>query len=305
MIDFTEIKSDTDDWELFARDFLRELGLTIESPPDRGADQGKDMLALEAAEGPIHKEPFRWLVSCKHNAASGKSVSDQRDELNLLERVRAFAADGFLGFYSTIASSGLNTRLRDLREKGEIRDYEIFDHRRIETELLRIGLSPTLWRYFPNSAAQIRPLHDMFDEYLPIRCDLCDRDLLQALYRNEYSGLVGRIDVYDDETGEVHVEDVYFACKGACDKTLQERYRSRYKTTCPWKDLSDLVIPAELLRWIIATLNQVHDSRYIYSDLAFQKEKTLIMALSQKVFREMTEIERERIAALAMLPPGV
>lgn len=33
MIHFSEIKPDTDDWELFPRDFLRELGLTIESPP--------------------------------------------------------------------------------------------------------------------------------------------------------------------------------------------------------------------------------------------------------------------------------
>lgn len=305
MIHFSEIKPDTDDWELFARDFLRELGLTIESPPDRGADRGKDILALETPQGPIHNQPFRWLVSCKHFAGSDRSVSETRDELNILERLRDFSADGFLGFYSTIASSGLNARLRELRKNGDIRDYEIFDHRRIETELLRIGLSPTLWRYFPDSAAQIRPLHEVLGEYLPIPCDVCDRDLLEAMYREEYSGLVGRIDVHDDKTGEVRVEDLYFACKGACDRTLRERYRTRYKTTCPWKDLSDLVIPAELLRWIMATLNQLRDPKYVFSDRAFEREKTLIMALSQKVFREMTEVERERLSNLAALPPGV
>jgi hypothetical protein len=92
MIDFTEITYDSDDWELFARDFLAEIGFTIESPPDRGPDQGKDMLVLETVSGKLHHYTFRWLVSCKHFATSGKAVNESKDEPNILERMRAFQA---------------------------------------------------------------------------------------------------------------------------------------------------------------------------------------------------------------------
>ena len=43
MIDYCEIPSDGEIWELFARDLLEELGFIIESGPDRGADGGKDI----------------------------------------------------------------------------------------------------------------------------------------------------------------------------------------------------------------------------------------------------------------------
>jgi hypothetical protein len=302
MIDFTEIPPDTDDWELFARDFLLELGFTIESPPDRGPDQGKDLLVLESFAGKLHSYTFRWLVSCKHFAQSGKAVNESKDEPNILERMRAFRADGFLGFYSTLASSGLNSRLRDLRSHSDIRDYQIFDHRLIEGYLLWLGFSRILCRYFPKSSKDIRPLHKVIDEYIPIKCDVCGKDLLEALYRENYTGLIAQIEISDDKAGVERVEEMYFACKGKCDKQLQKLYWQKYHTSCGWKDLSDLAIPAEFLRWIMATFNRLRSGQYGYSDSAFKKEKALIMALSQKVFREMTERERERVRELFALP---
>lgn len=56
MIDFTEIQSG-EVWELFARDFLAELGLAVESPSDRGADQGKDLLVQEDRTGSLVVTP--------------------------------------------------------------------------------------------------------------------------------------------------------------------------------------------------------------------------------------------------------
>src|SRR5689334_6215141 len=99
MIDFKEIPQDGEYWELFARDFLTELGFTIETSPDRGADGGKDFLVLEALKGNLNTYNFRWLVSCKHFANSGKSVQFG-DEPDIADRLAAFGADGFLGFYS-------------------------------------------------------------------------------------------------------------------------------------------------------------------------------------------------------------
>jgi len=192
MFDFTEIPDDGEDFELFARDFLQELGFLIESTPDRGADGGKDMLISEQVSGQLHNYRYRWLVSCKHLAHSGRSVSETTHERNIIERVQSFKADGFLGFYSTVPSSGLNTRLTQLRENGTLKDFYIFDRRLIETHLLTLGFSQLTRRYFPESHIRIRPIHNVFDEYIPLNCDHCGRDLLEALYTEDYTGLVAQ-----------------------------------------------------------------------------------------------------------------
>jgi hypothetical protein len=106
MMNFKEIPYNDDTWELFARDFLVERGFFVESSPDRGPDAGKDILIIEKLKGNINEYRFRWLVSCKHFAKSGVAVKEG-DEPNILERLTAFRADGFIGFYSTIPSSGL------------------------------------------------------------------------------------------------------------------------------------------------------------------------------------------------------
>lgn len=93
---------------------------------------------------------MRWLVSCKHFAHSGNSVKEN-DEQNILERVRSFSAEGFMGFYSTVPSSGLNTRLYQLRNEGQIKEYRIFDHKLIENYLITEGFSELMLRYFPES----------------------------------------------------------------------------------------------------------------------------------------------------------
>ena len=293
MIDFKEIPYADDTWELFARDFLAEIGFFIESTPDRGPDGGKDILVTEELEGYLNKYRFRWLVSCKHFAKRGISVKE-KDEPNILERLGAFRAEGFIGFYSTLPSSGLNSRLNDLKLENKIKDFRIFDYKLIENYLIRMGFSRLLMRYFPESYKTVRPLHKVIDEYIPLNCDVCEKDLLEALYRENYKCLVAKA-IRDDDNGVQYIEHMYFACKGKCDKELQKSIWKKYKETTSWKDISDLVIPAEFLRWIMATINQLRSGKYIYSETAFEKEKKMIMALSQKVFREMTESERKRV----------
>ena len=165
LIDFTEIDSDGENWELFARDFLQELGFYIESTPDRGADGGKDILVTEQLRGALNNYRFRWLVSCKHHATSKKSVSE-KDEINLQERLDSFNADGFIGFYSTVPSSGLNNRLKALKDNQKIKDYRIFDNKLIENYLLRIGFSKLLMRFLPDSYKKVKPTHLIVDEFI-------------------------------------------------------------------------------------------------------------------------------------------
>ena len=89
---------DQDRFELFARDFLEALGFRIIQGPGRGADRGRDLLVGEAIGGTVTATERIWLVSAKHKAHSGRSVSDA-DEIDPIGRVRRFGADGFMPFY--------------------------------------------------------------------------------------------------------------------------------------------------------------------------------------------------------------
>jgi len=296
MIDFKEISHKDDTWELFARDFLIEIGFFIESTPDRGPDMGKDLLVSEQLKGNLNKYRFLWLVSCKHFATSGDSVKES-DEPNILDRLSSFNANGFIGIYSTLPSSGLNTRLNNLKKEGKIKDFRIFDYKLIENYLIRLGFSKILMRYFPESYKLVKPLHKILDEYIPLKCDVCGKDLLESLYLENYRCIIAQA-THRDENGIEHVEEMYYACKGACDEQLRKSIWERYKKSTGWKDITDLAIPLEFLRYVIATINRLRDGNYKYTDSAFEKEKNMIWALSQKVLREMTESEKERVRML-------
>jgi len=194
----------------------------------------------------------------------------------------------------------LNNRLDQLRSTGDIKDYTIFDSASVENYLIALGFSKVMMRYFPQSYARTRPLHPILDEYIPIKCDKCGKDLLAALYTEGYQGLVAEVERLNED-GSREIVDVYFACKGECDKILERMCLIRYKAATGWKDLSDLAIPAEFLRWIIATINQLSDPGWTYSKDALSKEKLLIMAMSQKVFRESTSEDRLRASQLQQL----
>jgi len=296
MINYTEIPTDGEIWEQFAEEFLTSLGLSTDSPPDRGPDGGKDLLMTEVISGPVHTEPFRWLVSCKHYAQSGSSVSEISHEKNILERVKAFKADGFLGFYSTIPSSGLNTRLRALSDTRDLKAYKIFSGKLIENELVSVGKSWLIRRYFPESYKSIRPLHKILDELVELRCDCCGKDLLYDLYEDQKNSVIAEV----IPAGEEKTLDVYFACKGECDSRLEKAAYNKYGAITAWEDIHDLATPNQYLRWILALMNHLK-AGYQYEDEAFAKVKHFIMALSQKVMREVSEKERVRLRELINL----
>ena len=151
-IDFKEIppantgSGDQDTFEEFAQEFLEALGYIIDEPVSRGADGGKDLIVLEIKD----ETTKRWLVSCKHNAHSGKSVSPH-DEQNITDRLGQFGCEGFIGFYSTLSSSSLVERLRAYkRDKGI--EYKIFSRSNIQRFLVtKRNLQHLLQIYFPES----------------------------------------------------------------------------------------------------------------------------------------------------------
>ena len=157
LLDFKEISQantgsgNQDSFELFARDFLKILGYEILQHPDRGADGKKNLIVRESRPGLSGVSHIKWLVSCKHYAHSGKSVSDT-DEPNILDRVSVHECDGFIGFYSTLPSTSLGKNFEGLKKKIEVQSI---DKEQIETILLESlqGLKLAS-RYFPLSFAK-------------------------------------------------------------------------------------------------------------------------------------------------------
>ena len=301
MIDFKEIAYDSDDWELFARDYLVESGFYLESTPDRGPDGGKDLLVTEEIRGNIGTYKLRWLVSCKHFATSQKAVKED-DEQNPIERMQHFKADGFIGFYSTLPSSGLNSRMYALRSNGAIKDYKFFDHQIIANTLITGGYSHLMMRYFPVSYQSSKPLHLVVADYQPLTCIICGKDLLKELYVNEDCGhLIYVRDIQPPGTACPFVK-VCVACKKGCDRAVQIQSASQKRITS-WKDLSDLVIPPEFMRYMLSTMNRLRAGYDTYTDEAFSQEKDIMICLAQRVLRMTTERERQKFARLLELPP--
>jgi len=279
------------------------LGFAIETDPNRGPDGGKDILVIENLRGNINSYPFRWLVSAKHFAKSKKSVTEDHEK-NILERLESFKADGFIGFYSTIASSGLSERLRLLRDGHKIKDYRIFDQRLIENYLIRIGYSRLMMRYMPASYVRVKPLHQIFDRYLPLNCAVTGEDLLELLHKRDFSVNIIFVNKYDDSSGKLieKVKGIYWALKGK-DHILKRR-------VCPlgsglqdtWEDIDDLVIPQHFLKWIFAIMNNMRSGECIFEEAAYKQLQYFIMAISQIVLRESTEEENQRFRDLLMIP---
>ncbi|WP_223605554.1 restriction endonuclease [Chryseobacterium sp. OSA05B] len=165
IIDFADIPPSNkggkyqDLFEQFACAFLEAKGFEIVQRPDRGPDGKKDLLVKEIQKGFSGTSETIWLVSCKHNAHSNKSVNDT-DEPDISDRVKKFNCDGFIGFYSTIPSSGLSNKLHSLKNNSKGFNYIIYDNARISSELLTMNKSPAIIaNFFPNSYDKYRQLN--------------------------------------------------------------------------------------------------------------------------------------------------
>ncbi len=303
IIDFTEIPEPNlssgkqDSFELFARDFLAVTGYKIIEGPDRGADGGRDLIVLEVRKGITGESHIKWLVSCKHKAYSGKSVSVD-DELNIIERVEQKGCNGFLGFYSSVPSSSLTQRLEGLIPRIE---YQIFDHEKVETSLLGsiAGLS-LAERYFPKSFEKWKRENPkpakIFSEQDTLHCDHCGKDLL-----NPKSGIIVIWHTFlDEHVYTKRVVDIYWCCKDNCDRALQTKYR-KSAVMDEWEDIPDVCTPLVYIKWVMMILNEHHRGN-VYSETAFDKIKHFLLTLFPYVARESTTEEKERIKSLLIIP---
>lgn len=302
-IDFKEIpeahlgggKQDT--FELFARDFLIFLGYNIGEDPSRGADGGKDIIVIERRSGVGGETIVRWLVSCKHKAHSGSSVTPQVEE-NIRDRIEANHCDGFIGFYSTLASSGLSDAVKGLSTKAET---QIFDREKIESYLLKSpdGLHLAK-RYFPMSTSiwigeNPRPAK-VFATHPTLNCKHCGKKLLEP----EPSGIIVLWHRLDSISGRTHCDEVYWCCKGNCDQILSHSMRGGGYVD-GWEDIPDVAIPLVFARWMMTPLNELNAGD-TYSPDAFEKLKEFILSVYPYVARNATQKELERIDSLREIP---
>jgi hypothetical protein len=275
-LDFTEIPpgnksgGNQDTFEMFARDYLKVLGYEIADGPDRGQDGGRDLIAIERRRGIVGETIVRWLVSCKHKAHSGESVRTG-DETNIVDRLSAHECEGFIGFYSSVPSSPLSSRLKGLKNSREGLKIQVFDNESIENELLKsLGGQRVAERYFPVSYAEWRRENPkpvlIFDDQDSLYCENCSKDLL-----NPPGGIVVLWEEYDPRNRATtkKYKDIYWCCKGYCDKVLSQKY-GRERLTDGWEDIEDLVVPFVYARWFVTMLNQQREG-VVYSDVFFKK----------------------------------
>lgn len=299
LIDFTEIPAEGDRWTLFAQDFMKHLGFQVERPSYRDASNMFDFCAVEQLQGRFNYHPFRWLVSCRHKAATRTAVRES-EETDILERLLRCKADGFLGFYSTPVSSALAQSLSEMKGNMLIKDYRFFDPKYLETFLVTPAFGRIVSRYFPNYAQTHHSIVLIGEEYLPIRCEHCEKDLLATLFSDDQKGVVVRLRRRKTSQEDMDViHDVYFACKGACDEQLQAKHcNGTFLSAAGWTDLSDLVIPPIFLERVLSLLNQIGHDEMVFTRQALEKEEYLLRALSQRTLRESTEGERQQAKKL-------
>lgn len=309
LIDFNEIpKSNVADgnqdiFELFAREFFSALGFSIIEDPDRGQDGGRDIIISEKRTGIINDTEIRWLVSCKHKIHSGVSVNAS-DEEDISDRIQAHHCNGFIGFYSTIVSSPLSRKFEALKDKYEI---QIFDREKIERILLENRTANKLIRrFFPKSYNEIdlKSPSNLLSEYAPLRCKVCGKDLLHRDILDKYKGIVVFVqntDYYRRNGGKKMYTEVYCVCKGDCDKKMRTLARP-YKYITSWNDISDLVIPVQFLKFVLAIMNRVRVFEDVYTDEAYEDLKGIIISLAQITMKRQSEQDINRVKSLSELP---
>lgn len=152
MLDFKELPSDGDRFELLTRELLYNKGLEVYWS-GKGADGGKDLLCIEKNKSYFKTSTKRWLIQCKHNAHSGKSVSIS-DLDNIMDSCAQHNATGYLLVCSTFPSSAVVKRLEEIQNNKSI-TTAFWDNCILERELLQPVNWSLLNKFMPKSARSL------------------------------------------------------------------------------------------------------------------------------------------------------
>jgi len=226
-IDFKEIPPpnkgpERDAFELFARDFFEAMGYTIVKGPGRGPDKGIDLLISEERCGIEGASTFQYTVSCKHLAHTGKAVGE--DEQNLIDRVISAGSDGFIGFYSTLASEALLSRLEDARCKSEkFKEFVVYDYAKIQKKLLTNEKTLAVYKQHLRRSFDLNIKQDIgsgvYAREPRIHCSGCGVNLLDNFDGGVFSQFQQVRSAMRD-THSTQLVDLVFACS-ACKPGIE------------------------------------------------------------------------------------
>jgi hypothetical protein len=147
VIDFTEIIDDHA-FENFCKHLLQDLRLNIPVQPAIGPDGGRDIICEEPSR--FGSTGYRWLVSCKHYARSGRSVGINSDAA-IANKLIEHGCNGFMFFFSTGYTESFRTSVDKVCEhiRSQSKIFNCYD---IEKILLSSPkFYPRIRQYFPTS----------------------------------------------------------------------------------------------------------------------------------------------------------
>lgn len=155
MLDFKELSTSGKEFELLIRELLFNKNYQVYWS-GIGPDGGRDLLCIEEKESFFAPEKKRWLIQCKHNAHSNKSVGiPDLDEI--VDSCEQHEATGFILACSTQPSSAVVNRLESITNNPRNNLTAIYwDYVSIERALN----TPHLWRiaqkFFPVSSESMK-----------------------------------------------------------------------------------------------------------------------------------------------------
>ncbi|RGE49144.1 hypothetical protein MHD_01295 [Mannheimia granulomatis] len=328
VIDFKEIPEahkgggNQDSFELFAHSFMQKIGVGVPYEINRGADGGIDFLLEEDRKGSLGTTTFKWLVSCKHKAFSGKAVQPI-DEEDLFDRVNTNNCQGFIGFYSTVVSSGLKKKFDELRRKRI--EVKIFDKEAIETEILKgfqfddplkfNEMKRLAERFFPKSTLEWivnnpRPAFIFYSEPT-LKCCNCKKELLgRDIFKKRSAALVtvwyeknedgsNKTELIEGEEVAV-IGQVVWSCKGACDSILEADLLKKFNYA-GWCDLGDYLLPPVYLRNLNSFMLGIFHNTY--KEEAIVQGRELMNNIFPFISRHLNDDDKEEMHNLMMIPP--
>lgn len=299
IIDFKEIPQAhgngesglTDTFELFAEQFFHNLGFKIIKSPSRGADNGKDLIIEETIKGVLDESESKilWMVSCKHKAHSGNSVKPD-DETNLIEKITSHNCQGFIGFYSTIPSTGLDTIISGLSNRGI--KTKVLNAQKIEESLLKdkTGIK-LIERFFPISfgkwSSENPTKAKIFkDGEFQLKCMVCDEDLV---IENKVQGNFYYLKRSTDLNTIVGFK---WSCFGECDRRLTNKIHAN--GLIEFMDHAESKATAgTFILFVLDTIRDMQNESSKLTNEAFLELRYFLCAIYPYIARNMTSREME------------
>ena len=151
MLNFKELPKDGQDFELLIRELIFRHGFSVHWS-GKGADGGRDLICVESRGSFFEPDERRWLIQCKHNAHSEKSVG-VGDLAEIADSCAQHNCHGYLLACSTYPSSAVVNRLEGITNNPQNQLVATYwDSVKIE-QLLETPRNWTLaQRFFPVSA---------------------------------------------------------------------------------------------------------------------------------------------------------